>query len=183
MPDRKIKDEEHSPPPSIIAFRKSLQGGILLAIATITASTASAAEGTCDQLFQDLRRTVQTSTGSYIHTLWTTNYFVPARNALFMATTEIRLRPQNGDLFGSGTRSQISYNTTDRPMAQTDAVSIRLRTDGKIVFNERYGPYDPTCSGDKFAIVDSNDSVEVFTFKPGGDAARSTGDTLRRPSP
>ena len=92
---------------------------------------------------------------------WTTNYYVPERNALFLGTTVVRLNVYGRDIFGQDIRSErvpvLSGTRQQR-------VSLRVRADNKIMFNEMYGPFEPTCSRGKFVTIDSSDSIEVLTF-------------------
>jgi len=48
---------------------------------------------------------------------------------------------------------------------QPDPISYKIDPVGrKITFNGQYGPYNMTCLDDKFAIVNTGDSIETFTF-------------------
>lgn len=96
--------------------------------------------------------------------------------------TETRLdRSANGHLVGSGSRL-ISTRTIPlgnpstgggfdtRPMQpfsikEPDPMSYDIDPQsGQITFQGQYGPYDMTCIANKFAIVNTWDSLETFTF-------------------
>jgi hypothetical protein len=95
--------------------------------------------------------------------------------------TEIRLgRSANGHLVGSGSRlistrtiplgnlSGGGFDTRPRQpfsIQEPDPMSYDIDPQsGKITFQGQYGPYDMTCLGNKFAIVNTWDSLETFTF-------------------
>ena len=144
-----------------------LVAAAFIAAATIVIPNVANADTSCDGLFNGLRASAGTAPDTaYVHLLWTTNYFVPEQNARFVATTQVNLRLSNGDLFGKATRHQKVYTAdpTKPPVPVDDEVSVRIRADGKVMFNDQYGPFDPVCSREKFAYIDSSDSFEVFTF-------------------
>jgi hypothetical protein len=50
-----------------------------------------------------------------------------------------------------------------------EAIGYEITADARLTFvmpgsNTRYGPYDMTCISDKFAIVNTFDSIETFLF-------------------
>ncbi|MCC5609966.1 hypothetical protein LC612_25125 [Nostoc sp. CHAB 5834] len=48
---------------------------------------------------------------------------------------------------------------------QPDPISYKIDPVRRnIIFNGQYGPYNMTCLDDKFAIVNTGDSIETFTF-------------------
>jgi hypothetical protein len=66
------------------------------------------------------------------------------------------IRP--GDLFGTSTSQPFDAK-------QPDPISYSIDTyTGKIKFWGVYGPYSMTCASDKFAIVNTGDSIETFVF-------------------
>lgn len=156
------------------SLSKQLARVLLSLTAGLTLLPAAAhADASCDALFAGLRAKARENAQNYVLALWTTNYFVPGRDHRFMSKTEIVMRWQNGDLFGSQKRNQIAFSKADKVKSGADDSSVRIRADGKLMFSEQYGPYDPKCSHDKFAIVDSGDSVEAFSFRVGNDVARN----------
>jgi hypothetical protein len=67
---------------------------------------------------------------------------------------------QPGDLFGTSTSQPFDAK-------QPDPISYSIDTyTGKIKFWGVYGPYSMTCASDKFAIVNTGDSIETFVFWP-----------------
>ena len=119
------------------------------------------ADSSCDTLFSRLRE----AGGARV--LWTTNYFAPSRNLRFMGTTDLFVNTEvTGDMTGNGTRMWQTIAIWGWGLQTSyESVSIRVRSDGKIMFQEQYGPFDPICSGDRFVRVDSGDSVEVFSMR------------------
>jgi len=134
----------------------------------VFAPCAARADSSCTALFARLRAAGQPSPyANYVHVLWSTNYFVPSRNQRFMGTTDLAMRTQpNGDMTANGTRMLQNVAFNEGLYTSYEAVSIRIRSDGKMIFNEQYGPYDPICTGDRFALVHSGDSIELFGMKP-----------------
>jgi hypothetical protein len=102
---------------------------------------------------------------------WTTNYF--ANGIRFMGITAIELRARDADLVGQGRRFKFTLGADGlierrleaSPGAGIETVTLRIRADGKIMFNDMYGPYTPVCWSDRFAGVHSGDSIETFNFK------------------
>ena len=139
----------------------SFRTGLALALAMVTLLPGVArADRSCNALFARLRAVGQPSLdGNFVHVLWTTNYFLPSPDHRFMGATSLVMNTQpNGDMTASGTR-HLLYTTLE-------PISLRIRNDGKMIFNELYGPYDPVCNGDRFALVNTGDSIEVFGMKP-----------------
>ena len=67
--------------------------------------------------------------------------------------------PNNPSFGGGGGRSQPF------DLQQPDPISYEINPlTLKITFNGKYGPYNMTCLDDKFAIVNTDDSIETFTF-------------------
>jgi hypothetical protein len=115
------------------------------------------ADSSCDTLFWQLRA----AGGARV--LWTTNYHAPSRNHRFMGTTDLTLVAEiTGDMQGSSRRRVLTPQPHGAPVVSDEHISLRLRSDGLLMFNERYGPFDPVCTGDRFVRVDSGDSIEVF---------------------
>jgi hypothetical protein len=52
-----------------------------------------------------------------------------------------------------------------------EAMSYEITMAGQITFGGKYGPYEMTCMGDKFAIVNGYDSFETFSFVKGRKSA------------
>lgn len=158
------------------SFVKQL-AGVVISLTAVLAflPVAARADASCDALFAGLRGKAQENSRTYVLALWTTNYFVPERDQRFMSKTEIVMRFQNGDLFGAQRRDQIVFAKDDKPKKGADDTSVRIRRDGKLMFSEQYGPYDPRCLHGKFALVHSGDSLETFSFRIGNDLSRSLG--------
>jgi len=124
----------------------------------------------CNALFQRVRQLVP------IGVLWTTSYH--ARGERFTGVTPLELRLRGDSLVAEGTRfrnyqtqpvlrptpgqRQTLIGPSGRPLHEH--VTIEIRADGRIVFQGVYGPYQPRCSAERFAIVESGDSVEAFNF-------------------
>jgi hypothetical protein len=139
---------------------------LALSVGAFLPGTARA-DASCNTLFARLRAAGQPSPyANYVHVLWTTNYFVPSRNQRFMGTTDLALRTQaNGDMTATGTRMLQNVAFNEGLYTSYESVGIRIRSDGRMIFNEQYGPYDPICTGDRFVVVHSGDSIEVFGAK------------------
>jgi hypothetical protein len=144
---------------------KAKLGALALAIAF--APGIAQADSSCDALFARARATGAPSPeGNYVKVLWSTNYFVPARPLRFMGHTDLVMRTEpNGDLTATGYRHRRQFQLNALIDISGERVSLRVRADGKIMFNDQYGPYDPVCSGDRFVRVSSGDSLETFSFR------------------
>lgn len=130
----------------------------------VTASTKPSSA--CTSAFARLRAAPSVSVW------WTTNYF--ANGFRFMGVTAIELRARDGDLVGQGLRRRLAPGPIGRiePQLQSpssaqgpETVTLRIRADGQIMLNDRYGPYAPICWSERFAGFHSGDSVETFNFK------------------
>jgi hypothetical protein len=133
---------------------------VSVALATLLgfSSGATQADTSCYAQFKGLREWAKQKDG-LIDVHWTTNYYTS--NARFMATSVVKLRLHDRDLVGEGTRRYSGQ------AGKVEDVSLRIRGDDRIVFQEAYGPYSARCSGHPlapFAIVDSNDSLEAMHF-------------------
>ena len=129
-------------------------------------AAATQASNACDALFAKLRAAPSVSVW------WTTNYF--ANGYRFMGVTALELRAREGDLVGQGQRHRVAPGADgliERRLLGAGAVSgpeivtLRIRTDGQIMLNDRYGPYAPVCWSERFAGFHSGDSVETFNFQ------------------
>jgi len=49
---------------------------------------------------------------------------------------------------------------------RTESFDVTFYKNGSVWFGP-YGPYTPTCYGNKFLVVNSGDSFETFTFTKG----------------
>jgi hypothetical protein len=108
----------------------------------------------CDAVFARLRAAPS------VVVWWSTNYH--ANGFHFAGVSGIGLaRDSTGDLVGRAERWRFSIT----PL-RLENVTLRIRADGQIMLNERYGPYTPVCWGERFAGFYSGDSSEVFSFQP-----------------
>jgi hypothetical protein len=147
---------------------------------TTTFSSTARADQSCSTLLQSLRNSLnggsgvsmqhmtnyQTNTqrfGGYTEADISVNgfFFVGSANrllssrSLYVSTSPSSVNPPS---FGSG-YSQPFY------VKQPDPISYKINTaDNTMTFNGQYGPYPMTCLGDKFAIVNTSDSIETFVF-------------------
>jgi hypothetical protein len=139
-----------------------------LCAVSLFAPSSAFADASCTGLFERARKIAAASAQNDVQIMWTTNYFIPDRDARFMGTTQITLKQQGADLFGTASRDQavVSLDAAKAVAKRTDKVSLRIRQDGKLMFNDMYGPYDPSCTHGKFAVVNGGDSIEVFSLHP-----------------
>jgi hypothetical protein len=140
----------------------------VLALVSGLAIGEARADASCDALFATLRDTAAKSR-NHIQVLWTTNYYAPGSETRFTGTTRLNLIWGHGDLAGSSVRRQMVFGNevpAKPPTERSDNVILRLRADGRVMLNDRYGPFDPVCSQNKFAVVSSGDSIETFSFRP-----------------
>jgi hypothetical protein len=97
---------------------------------------------------------------------WTSNFDDGEKAAIGRTLLVLQMPSQTlRVLIGSGTRIW-----TNGQGERSEPLSVRIELDGKVVFNDMYGPYDPTCrhvrsmrgrmSG--FIIVDTGGSIEVM---------------------
>lgn len=108
-------------------------------------------------------QTVNNSFGGYtVATLSKDIYgnFIGSGNRL-LSTRTLTLDappPTNYPSFGGGRSQPFDVQQPDPISYKIDPVALR------IIFNGQYGPYNMTCLDDKFAIVNTGDSIETFTF-------------------
>lgn len=156
-------------------FSSNYAKRIFLALVVGFSPGVSHADTTCDALFGALRHFTKAKPAkNYIRVFWTINY--NGDNGRFMGSTEIALRIRGEilqDLVGTGMRSRKFDKPNIGPTTDygDESVSLRIQLDGKVTFNDQYGPYDPMCSGshwmsnNTFAVIHTGDSVEVFNFR------------------
>jgi hypothetical protein len=140
-----------------------------------TFSLRARADASCQPLLSNLSQHLQLPRGE-VYMLHMTNY--QANNQWWGGYADISLRrSNNGHLIAQGNRLISSRTTTlGRGFGQLQPFSIRQPEpitydidpqSGTITFLGQYGPYDMTCIGNKFAIVNTSDSLETFTFSKG----------------
>lgn len=148
--------------------------GIFLLLLTTKFSFEARADVSCNSLLSDLNQHLQFPPNE-VAVLHMTNY--QANQQWWGGYTETRLRrSQNGHLVGEGSRL-ISSRSIDlggggpfggqsQPFSvrNPDPISYDINPQGKITFQGQYGPYEMTCLGNKFVIVNTGDSIETFTF-------------------
>lgn len=145
---------------------------------TTTFSFKAKADASCNVLLSDLSQYLNSSYYNRVTLIHMTNY--QANNQWFGGYTQASLsKNYNGHLIGSDNRLlssriiTLSNNNTgfdfgrSQPfdVLQPDPISYDIDPQtATIVFDNQYGPYDITCVGNKFAIVNSGDSIETFSF-------------------
>jgi hypothetical protein len=150
---------------------------------TMIFSFKASADTSCNVLLSDLANHLKSPTGQ-VSLQHLTNYQANGQWWGGYTTVSLRLsrigRVGNEDLVGSGSRlissrfinlggggfGQSQPFSVRQPDPMSYVISIRkvgIQT-GTITFQGKYGPYDMTCLGDKFAIVNTGDSIETFTF-------------------
>jgi hypothetical protein len=140
-----------------------------------TFSSKARADASCNALLSDLNQHLQLPRGE-VGVLHMTNY--QANNQWWGGYTGPSLqRDKNGHLIGKGNRLISSRTITiGSGFGQLQPFSIKTPDpmsydidpqSGKITFQGQYSPYDMTCLGNKFAIVNTSDSLETFTFSKG----------------
>jgi hypothetical protein len=133
--------------------------------------TKASADESCRALLTDLSNYLSTSPNQQVNVIHMTNY--QANRFHFGGYTFVQLqRLPNGNLVGSSNR--LLSTRYDRKtgqlfdMKQPEPISYFIDVaNTTILLSGQYGPYDMTCLGDKFAIVNSWDSLETFTFEKG----------------
>lgn len=148
-------------PSAVLVFTLALAGS----------PAAQAGDPNCDQLFAAVRDHLKGDARHFYSVYWTTNYLNSTWRFQSVGTIrEFRLRVD--DLAGHGSRrkSVVHLGRGTGP-TEDEKVSLRIRQDGKVVLNDIYGPYEPTCPKQPadwpkhgYAIVTTGDSVEVFNF-------------------
>jgi hypothetical protein len=119
----------------------------------------------CGALFSRVRAAASASPVS-VH--WSTSYL--AGGTRFMGVTALNLSPRNGDFVGTGRRARHSGAEPELQLGplgnlpSPEYVTLTIGADDTIMINEVHGPYVPLCTGDRFALILSGDSVEVFNF-------------------
>lgn len=147
----------------------------LACLAVLLVAIPANADSSCDGMFRITREFLNYDHRNYTSVFWTTTYLT--RKLRFMGTTMMPMRVQGGDLIAAGTRTRrFEYPDIRQTEAETEAVSINIRADGKVMLSKIYGPYDPTCldtamgSGSVgYMILKTGDSIEVFNFFPRND--------------
>ena len=135
------------------------------------------ADASCTALLTDLSDHLNFSSNT-VTVIHMTNY--QANNQWWGGYTQINLyRNNNGHLVGSGDRLISSRGITlgavntfgyVQPfnVQQPDPMSYDIDPQARrITFQGQYGPYNMTCLDNKFAIVNTGDSIETFTFTKG----------------
>jgi hypothetical protein len=168
---------------------------IALVALTCLAPSKANADSSCDALFAKVRdQASRQVNGVYqnVYFLWTTNYFVPDLDARFTAVARGQFKGYKNanssihnvltafpvkrtetyyDAFLGVGRQKISTMQVDLESGNKLALWVipdpRLRRDVRA----RFGPFDPHCFNDKFAVIDSGDSLEVLTFVGSGPRA------------
>ena len=157
-----------------------------LSIGFIFAPSAARAES-CLTTVSFLRQAA--ANGDQVLLNWTTNFYEPSldpsgRRNRFMAITEMELTLLggiNGDLVGSAERHYYYSSPVEHPGFGTPrTIALRIRPDGRIIFDRAYGPYEAVCytwpqgpaqqRPTAFAIVNTTTAIEVLHFH-----------TIRRP--
>jgi len=142
-----------------------LTGAFALAQSTVIAPIKPKELTDCGALFARIRAAASSTP---VSVQWSTSYL--ARGTRFMGVTTLSLSPRNDELFGSGKRARHLSGEIELQLTPPGAspilenMNLTIRADDTMVINEIYGPYAPLCTGDRFAIVLSGDSAEVFTF-------------------
>jgi hypothetical protein len=130
--------------------------------------TKASADESCRALLTDLSNYLNASLGNQVTVLHMTTY--QANGLQFGGYTfGVLSRLPNGNLVGSSNRliSTRVVPGTGQPFDrnQPDPISYFINLQQTtILLSGQYGPYDLTCRANKFAIVDSGDSLETFTF-------------------
>jgi hypothetical protein len=177
-------------------FKTTLFSLALASSAICLLPSAALADASCNALFDQLFAHVGTGLlnrdeRKYVSVIWSSTYQRDAK-LRFGGFTTLLLRAQRvggrysvpkTDLFGKGNRllstrfvpvpqSPGSFGPTPRQpfdIDQTEPVSVRIRSDRKIILNEQWGPFDPICSGGKYIILPGGDATETMAVLPGID--------------
>jgi hypothetical protein len=173
---------------------------LVAALISLTPSKASA-DSSCDALFAKVRdQASREFNGVYqnVYFLWATTYFVPDLNARFTATARGQFKGYKNanssvnnvltawpikrtetyyDPYLNVTSQKISTMQVDLEGGNKLALTVlpdprfpSFSPTGGV--RERFGPFDPHCLGDKSAIIDSGDSIEVLMFAGSGPPAK-----------
>jgi hypothetical protein len=117
-----------------------------------------------------------------VYFLWTTNYYVPEINARFTGVMRGQLRLEGSNLAGRTATARVEtyYDASLNVLPQRkttpmhlviieDKVRLLLSSmEQPLTTFQAYGPFDPVCFDDKYAVIHSGDSLEVFTFVGSG---------------
>lgn len=126
--------------------RISYKTGLAAACVAIgfTAAPPAAADPACDSMFKLNRDFLNYDHRNYTSVLWSTTYLTD--KVRYMGTTMMPMRVERGELVAAGTRTRTFEYPNDRERhAETEAVSITIRADGKVMLSKIYGPYEPAC--------------------------------------
>ena len=115
----------------------------------------------CRTLFSELNRHLRSSSiNNYVSVLWTTNY--AAHGTLYAGRSLFLVRASRREIAGDGWRYRVFHKGSG---TSPENVSLRIVSGGRFLLQGQYGPYAPTCFGDRFAVLDTGDSVETFLFR------------------
>lgn len=155
---------------------------IPLAVATIplVISQPAQADTSCNALLEDLANHLRSPLG-LVSLQHMTNY--QANGQWWGGYTQVPLllrgpgafsRVGDDYLVGSGGRLLSSRSVRvgggfgiDQPfnIYKADPMSYKISLKrGTITFQDKYGPYDMSCLGTKFLVVNTGDSIETFSF-------------------
>jgi hypothetical protein len=134
-------------------------------VSALGVSLPAVADSTCLPLLNDLRQHLFNGNVSIRHS---TNY---SGNALsfngWVYGCWLNRMPKDG--FSGGGVGCFRQIMRERQAPTDEAMGYEISADAKLTFvipgsTTRYGPYDMTCVSDKFAIVNTFDSIETFLF-------------------
>jgi len=134
-------------------------GAIAISLGGAEAQPAAKKPVGCGPLFSALLAYAEASPGNRIHVVWTTNHF--AHETRFAGWSALWLAAQGKDLRGIGERKRMFFEGMG---PGSEKAALLIRADHQIVFNDQLGPFQATCSGGRFAVVDSGDSIETLHF-------------------
>jgi hypothetical protein len=142
-----------------------LFAGVCLVSSFLGLSVPAAANDSCLKLLGDLRDHLFRGSVRIHHS---TNYFANT-NAFNGWVYGCWLdRAPNQGFKGSGLAC-IRQILREGQKPAEESMGYEITADAKLTFvvpgsNTRYGPYEMTCMSDKFAIVNTFDSIETFVF-------------------
>jgi hypothetical protein len=149
----------------------------LVVLSCLPVVSKASADASCNELLSELSNWLG-SPPNEVLVNHVTNYQTDANS--WLGWTEFVLsKSPNGNLVGVGEGnrliSTISINLRSdgplggpmQPFSIGEPGPISYEIDlhaGTVIFGGQYGPYDMICLGNKFAIVNTSDSLETFTF-------------------
>jgi hypothetical protein len=137
---------------------------LAFAVLTLLSTPHAFADESCSGLPEQLRNHLFRGRVLIHHT---TNYKTDAQSFIGRSSECWLDRMPGGTFSGSGINCRRFIHRDRQTVAKAERMGYAISADAKITFLQppaKYGPYDISCIGGKFAVVNTWDSIETFVF-------------------